>query len=68
MAPDINADALQLRKWKRKIQQEFATGGLCGKWRRSSVTSSNRTKARKPTDGLSFDRANWWGVVVDWRD
>lgn len=63
--PWINANELQRRKW-RKILHELSTGGLA-----IEPLISHRikpTQCKEAYEGLCFDRAHWWGVVVDWRE
>lgn len=62
--PWINGAEMQRRKW-RKILHELATGGL-----QIEPLISHRikpTQCKEAYEGLCFDRAKWWGVVVDWR-
>ncbi len=65
MAAGVDKNALQRRKWM-KIQHELATGGV-----RVAPLISQIVKppqCREVYEGLSFGRAKWWGVVVDWRE
>ncbi|MDD5200866.1 MAG: zinc-binding dehydrogenase [Terrimicrobiaceae bacterium] len=64
-APATNEHALERRKCVR-IQDEMAAGGLQIAPLISHVVKPEQV--REAYDGLSFDRTNWWGVVVDWRD
>lgn len=64
-APAVDAVALQRRKWA-KLLQEIASGGLA-----IEPLISHRIKphqCKEAYEGLCFDRARWWGVVVDWRE
>lgn len=64
LAPALNAVALQRRKWL-KIMHELTTGGVQVSPLISHIIQPPQCK--EAYDGLSFDRATWWGVVVDWR-
>jgi 2-desacetyl-2-hydroxyethyl bacteriochlorophyllide A dehydrogenase len=63
-APWARPGAVHL--WKlQKVQQELAAGGLQIAPLISHVIKP--AQCAQAYDGLSFDRAKWWGVVVDWR-
>lgn len=64
-APAVDANELMRRKW-RKLLREIATGGIA-----IEPLISHRIKpaqCKEAYEGLCFDRAKWWGVVVDWND
>jgi 2-desacetyl-2-hydroxyethyl bacteriochlorophyllide A dehydrogenase len=63
-APTANAGAVHMGKLK-KVQQALADGSL-----QIAPLISHLVKPPQCADaynGLSFERAKWWGVVVDWR-